>query len=168
MHNGEHLYSTFPYICAQSVLRLIITPKDLESYLILSQLPRNNDKNVNNNTYSNRNYTARLLLKRAETSILTIYFTVWFEVPKFFPKDFIQLLQFCSFLYIKFFSIQEIRTIHPLPLLLLSKIFLIDISTYENMRYFLMIYVISENYSKLNLLLLSNFVNFINLHTIIH
>ena len=41
-NDGEHLYSAFPHIHAQSALTLIITLKDQESnpYLILSQLPR--------------------------------------------------------------------------------------------------------------------------------
>ena len=42
LFNGEHLYSAFTHIRAQSVLTLIISKKDQDStpYLILSQLPR--------------------------------------------------------------------------------------------------------------------------------
>ena len=57
--NGEHLYSPFPHICAQRALTLIITLKDQESrpYLILSQLPRNNDNNVKNNNTPRKHYS---------------------------------------------------------------------------------------------------------------
>ena len=65
-NNGDHLYSFFPHIHAQSAMigLLIITMKDKEShpYLILYQLPRNNDNNVNNNNTHRK--------------------TVWFQVLK--------------------------------------------------------------------------------------
>ena len=53
--------------------------KRITPTFILSQLSRNNDKNVNNITP--RKYTARLLVMRSENSIL-ISFTMWFQIPK--------------------------------------------------------------------------------------
>ena len=49
----------FKILCLQSALTLIINLKDQEShpYLILSQLPRNNDNNVSNNNTPRKHYS---------------------------------------------------------------------------------------------------------------
>ena len=47
---------------------------------ILNQLSRNNDKNIDNNNIPKK-HTARLPFRPSETSILTISFSVSFQVP---------------------------------------------------------------------------------------
>ena len=71
-----NLYSAFPHIIrAQSALTLIITLTDQVSHthLILSHHSKNNDNNVNS---THRKHTARMSVRRSETGILTISFTV--------------------------------------------------------------------------------------------
>ena len=68
-----------------SALTHIINLKDQESHshnLFLSQLPRNNDNNVNNNNNTPMKHTARLPVRHSETSTRTISFIDWFQVPK--------------------------------------------------------------------------------------
>jgi len=65
-NNGDHLYTDFPYMCSKHFdTHYFPALTDQDSQMILSQLPMNNDNNVNNNNNTPRNHTALLPVRRS-------------------------------------------------------------------------------------------------------